>query len=156
MLTTYDRHGGYGHPDHVQVHRVGALAARLAGTPWSSRPASTARCCAGPGRCCAGCPGARGLVPADGFAAAYLPREELTHRVDVRAHLRAKRAALAAHHSQSVGGTGVRTVALLLRLPPGLLGVVLGREWFREVGRAPGGPLLDDVFATLRRPRTHP
>ena len=33
VLTTYDAAGGYGHPDHVQVHRVGALAARLAGTP---------------------------------------------------------------------------------------------------------------------------
>ena len=27
VLTTYDWHGGYGHPDHVQVHRVGARAA---------------------------------------------------------------------------------------------------------------------------------
>ena len=33
MLTTYDAAGGYGHPDHVQVHRVGRLAARMAGTP---------------------------------------------------------------------------------------------------------------------------
>ncbi len=29
---TYDEHGGYGHPDHVQVHRVGMRAADLAGT----------------------------------------------------------------------------------------------------------------------------
>ena len=33
VLTVYDANGGYGHPDHVQVHRVGVLAARLAGTP---------------------------------------------------------------------------------------------------------------------------
>src|SRR5699024_4141053 len=33
VLLTYDSHGGYGHRDHVMVHRVGALAARLAGTP---------------------------------------------------------------------------------------------------------------------------
>src|SRR3954462_8194390 len=32
-LTVYDPNGGYGHPDHVQVHRVGVAAARLAGTP---------------------------------------------------------------------------------------------------------------------------
>src|SRR5690349_3047296 len=32
LLTTYDPAGGYGHPDHVQVHRVGARAAELAGT----------------------------------------------------------------------------------------------------------------------------
>src|SRR4051812_11845349 len=33
VLTSYDPAGGYGHPDHVQVHRVGALAAAAAGTP---------------------------------------------------------------------------------------------------------------------------
>lgn len=33
VLTIYDDHGGYGHPDHVQVHNVGVRAAELAGTP---------------------------------------------------------------------------------------------------------------------------
>ncbi len=33
VLTTYDPAGGYGHPDHVQVHRVGVRAAEIAGTP---------------------------------------------------------------------------------------------------------------------------
>ena len=33
VITIYDDHGGYGHPDHVQVHRVGRRAAELAGTP---------------------------------------------------------------------------------------------------------------------------
>ena len=33
VLTVYDDHGGYGHPDHIQVHRVGMRAAELAGTP---------------------------------------------------------------------------------------------------------------------------
>src|SRR4029079_12551195 len=32
VLTVYDNHGGYGHPDHVQVHRVGVRAAERAGT----------------------------------------------------------------------------------------------------------------------------
>ena len=32
VLTTYDWHGNYGHPDHVKVHRVGHRAAELAGT----------------------------------------------------------------------------------------------------------------------------
>ena len=30
ILTTYDPNGGYGHPDHIQVHRVGNQAAQLA------------------------------------------------------------------------------------------------------------------------------
>ena len=33
VLTVYDDHGAYGHPDHIQVHRVGVRAAALAGTP---------------------------------------------------------------------------------------------------------------------------
>src|SRR6185503_10477061 len=33
VLTCYDDNGGYGHPDHIQVHRVGMRAAELAGTP---------------------------------------------------------------------------------------------------------------------------
>ncbi len=33
VLTVYDDHGGYGHPDHIQVHRVGIRAAELARIP---------------------------------------------------------------------------------------------------------------------------
>ena len=150
VLTTYDAQGGYGHRDHVQVHRVGALAARLAHTPVvleatvdRSRLQATARVMART-------PGLARLVPPDRFAGAYTARSDLTHEVDVRRHLEAKRAALAAHASQSSGGRGVRTLALLRRIPPPLLAPVLGREWFREPGRPAGGPLLDDVFASLR------
>lgn len=149
-LTVYDVHGGYGHPDHVQVHRVGVLAAKLAGTPLvleATVDRTSLRRVAGVMRWI---PGLAGLVPESRFADAYLPRSELTHRVDVRAQLPAKKASLAAHASQTTGGRGVRTVALLLRLPDGLLQRVLGREWFRERGRTPGTELLDDVFASLR------
>ena len=31
VLTVYDDNGNYGHPDHIQVHRVGVRAAELAG-----------------------------------------------------------------------------------------------------------------------------
>src|SRR5206468_2566350 len=30
VLTTYDANGGYGHPDHIAVHRVGFRAAEFA------------------------------------------------------------------------------------------------------------------------------
>src|SRR3954449_5431236 len=33
VITVYDDYGNYGHPDHIQVHRVGVRAAELAGTP---------------------------------------------------------------------------------------------------------------------------
>src|SRR5699024_10099930 len=44
VLVTYDDFGGYGHPDHVQAHRVALRAAEQAaspslpgGTPWQTR-----------------------------------------------------------------------------------------------------------------------
>jgi N-acetyl-1-D-myo-inositol-2-amino-2-deoxy-alpha-D-glucopyranoside deacetylase len=37
VLVTYDQYGGYGHPDHVQAHRVATYAATLAAVP-SYRP----------------------------------------------------------------------------------------------------------------------
>ena len=160
VLTTYDPHGGYGHRDHVQVHRVGRRAAELAGTAVLLEATVRRESLQRAARLLRRVPGARRLLPDDGFASAYLPRRELTHQVDVRRHLAAKTAALAAHHSQTSGGGSVRTVALLLRLPRPLLAPVLGREWFREVsqGRAvpesaagdPGQPLRDDIFASLR------
>ena len=33
MLATYDPFGGYGHPDHIQAHRVAMYAAQLAAVP---------------------------------------------------------------------------------------------------------------------------
>ena len=150
VLTVYDEHGGYGHPDHVQVHRVGILAAEIAGTPVVLEASVDRALLQRAVAVMRWIPGLAGLVPASRFATSYLPRSELTHRVDVRRQLGAKKASLAAHASQTTGGRGVRTVALLLRLPDPLLGPVLGREWFRERGRPPGGELLDDIFASLR------
>jgi N-acetyl-1-D-myo-inositol-2-amino-2-deoxy-alpha-D-glucopyranoside deacetylase len=33
VMVTYDPHGGYGHPDHIQAHRVAMRAAELAAEP---------------------------------------------------------------------------------------------------------------------------
>lgn len=150
VLTVYDPHGGYGHPDHVQVHRVGVLAARLAGTPVVLEATVDRRLLMRVAAVMRWIPGVARLVPESRFASTYLPPSELTHRVDVRRHLGAKRASLAAHHSQTTGGGSVRTLTLLLRLPGPVLGLALGREWFRERGRAVPATPLDDVFASLR------
>jgi LmbE family N-acetylglucosaminyl deacetylase len=149
VLTVYDRHGGYGHPDHVQVHHVGILAAELAGTPVVLEATVDRARLQRAVALLRWIPGARRLVPASRFATSYLPPAELTHEIDVRAHLRAKTRALAAHATQGTGGRSIRTLTLLLRLPRPLLGPVLGREWYAERGRAVAPP-LDDVFATLR------
>ena len=37
VLVTYDENGGYGHPDHIQAHRVAMRAAELAADPSATR-----------------------------------------------------------------------------------------------------------------------
>ena len=153
VLTIYDPAGGYGHPDHVQVHHVGLRAAHLAGTPSVLAATVDRRALLRVLRVLHRLPG----IPADfapsRFAAAYTAPEQLTHRVDVRRHAGAKRVSMAAHASQATADEGTRTLAVLLRLPQGVFRRALGHEWFVEHGRAPSGALLDDVFASVR-PRT--
>ncbi len=150
VLTTYDAAGGYGHPDHVQVHQVGLMASRMAGTRVVLEATVDRELLLRATRVLR--TGARlvNLPYLPDFRTAFTPHAEITHRVDVRPHLDAKVRALRAHASQATGDEGVRTLALLLRLPRGVRRRVLGTEWFREVGRAPGLIPLDDIFATLR------
>lgn len=147
VLTTYDPAGGYGHPDHVQVHHVGARAAALAGTPVLLEATVDRRLLRLVLRLVNRLPG----LPAgfDPGTVVYTARADLTHRVDVRAYAARKRAAMAAHASQSTADSGTRTLQVLLRLPQPVFTRVVGHEWYRQPGRAPGGPLLDDVFAGL-------
>ncbi|ABL81575.1 MULTISPECIES: PIG-L family deacetylase [unclassified Nocardioides] len=139
VLTGYDANGGYGHPDHVQVHHVARAAQALAARPPYLLEATRDRTWL-----------ARGIALLRPFARAlpgltlpgrdiYSARPRVSLRVDVRDQLPAKRAALAAHTSQATGG--VRTLAVLRLLPTWLARRVLGTEWFIEVpGRAAGAP----------------
>jgi LmbE family N-acetylglucosaminyl deacetylase len=147
-LTIYDPVGGYGHRDHVHVHKVGLRAAELAGTAVVLEAtvdrSALQRALRVMGR-------VKKLPPdfAPGrFTTAFAAPGTLTHKVDVRRYHRAKRAAMAAHVTQS--DVPDRTLALCLRLPAPVFRLAFGREWYVESGRAPGGPLLDDVFASLR------
>jgi LmbE family N-acetylglucosaminyl deacetylase len=148
VLTTYDPAGGYGHPDHIAVHRVGARAAELAGTPVVLQATvdrgALQRALRVLGRVV--------RLPADfrpsNFDSAYTDSTQLTHRVDVRRFAGAKRAAMGAHVSQTSADSGDRTLAWCLRLPRPLFRWAFGHEWFVEVGRSPVRPLLDDVFAS--------
>lgn len=149
-LVTYDENGGYGHPDHVQVHTVGRIAAREADTPVElqatidrealRKALSLARLARL----------SQEGFGADRFEHAYAPRERITHRVGVGRYLSQKRAALQAHRTQASGGDGKRTASLLLSLPAPVFRVVMAREWFIEVGRHRGRRPLDDVLASLR------
>jgi LmbE family N-acetylglucosaminyl deacetylase len=150
VVTVYDPAGGYGHPDHVQIYRVGVRAAELAGTPVVLQATVDRTSLL---RVLRVLNGLR-LMPADWrparFVAAYTDRALLTHRIDVRNYASQKRAAMAAHATQATADAGTRTLAIFLRLPRFLFRRALGSEWFVEIGRQPAAELLDDVFATLR------
>jgi len=149
-VTIYDPYGGYGHRDHVRIHEAGVLAAKQAGTPLVLE-ATVARESLQGGVRLLNRVGIRpGGLHAQDLAGTYRSRAEITHEIDVRPWVPAKQRALAAHASQTSGGSDVRTVALLSRLPRPLAGRVLGREWYVEHGRSPSRHPLNDVFASLR------
>jgi LmbE family N-acetylglucosaminyl deacetylase len=124
VLTVYDDHGGYGHPDHIQVHRVGHRAAVLAGTPRVYEATMNRE---GVGEMRAA------LVRADGGDAAATdaiydtigtPDAEITTAVDVSGVLERKRAAMAAHASQ------IPQDAWFFRLPDDAFTRAFGTEWY--------------------------
>lgn len=148
-LTIYDPAGGYGHPDHRQVHSVGTYAAVRAGTPLVLEATIDRHLIRRLIRIVEAIPGILPGVSSAAYDNAYSPGAAITHRVDVRRYAPQKRASFAAHASQASSDGSARTLALLLKLPRWLFRSVLGREWYVEHGRTPGTP-LDDLFASLR------
>ncbi|MEZ5116392.1 MAG: PIG-L family deacetylase [Candidatus Nanopelagicales bacterium] len=141
VLVGYDPSGGYGHPDHLQVHRVARLLAQRLGPTARLFEATLPR---EPIARAAHLAKRTGLTPPEfdphEFDQAWTPRREITHRVDVRAHLDAKRAALAAHASQATADGTTRTLAVLTRLPGPLASTLLGREYYVAVTPPPVTP----------------
>jgi LmbE family N-acetylglucosaminyl deacetylase len=151
VLTIYDANGGYGHPDHVQIHRVGVLAAQLAATPVVLEATVPGRLFAGVLRVLAFLGHPLGGSAPLGTGHVFSHPDVITHRVRARGALRSKRAAMAAHASQRRGGEGTRALDRFVRLPLPVFWLVFGREWYVEHGQ--GAPnRLDDVFASLRAP----
>lgn len=150
VLTTYDGRGGYGHPDHVAVHLVGRRAAEMAGTPLLLEATVDRRVARWGAWLLRPVPGLADELRPSVVSESFADPATITHRVDVRPYLAAKRAAMAAHASQTTGGAGTRSLALYLRLPAPLFRRVFGREWFVEPGRTPAPRPIDDPFATLR------
>ncbi|MGW1297347.1 PIG-L deacetylase family protein [Streptomyces sp. NPDC002533] len=138
LLTIYDPVGGYGHPDHVQVHHVGSRAAQLAATPVVLEATVDRDLLLRALRWVARIPFLGVRVDPGGFRDKYVPGESITHRVDVRRWAALKRESMAAHASQAGGGDGVRTLAALRRLPLPLFRRALGTEWFVQRGLPAG------------------
>lgn len=150
-LVTYDKNGGYGHPDHVQVHNVGNQAAHAAKTRlklYATVDRDLLRKAVTVAGWTRRAPRQFDAMRLDGC---YTARSEITHRVDVRAHLREKRSAMEAHCTQTGGGESQRTLSWLLALPSPLFALVLGREWFVEPERPPGRRMLGDPLESLRQ-----
>ncbi|MGH9272494.1 MAG: PIG-L family deacetylase [Ilumatobacteraceae bacterium] len=153
VLTTYDPLGGYGHPDHVRVHEVGRVAADLAQTPVVLE-ATIDRALL---ELAAQVVPTLGVeLPADfappDLSTVYSSSDEITHTVDVRQHLPAKRASMQAHVSQTTSaGTTARSLAAFLSLPDELFAMAFGTEWYVDRSAAPG-TAATDIFAAVARP----
>jgi LmbE family N-acetylglucosaminyl deacetylase len=138
VIVIYDWHGGYGHPDHVQVHRVGHRAADLAGTPRRfestfNRDAMKRRLAEAPPlpveeRSAEDGPSAEFDFdpdgPADDGNPFGTPESGIDLRVDVSAFLDQKRRALASHASQTTD------VGMMIAMPPDVFALFFGTEWF--------------------------
>ncbi len=149
VLTTYDRNGGYGHPDHVAVHRIGALAADLAGTPVVLEATVPRDRLLALARLVNRVLPRRRRIDLAPWESAYSAAAEVTHRINVRPQRAQRRAAMRAHASQATADGGVRTLQVFLRVPPPLFGWVFGREWYRQRGADPVDRPYAGVFDTL-------
>ena len=144
VVSLYDDHGGYGHPDHIQVHRVGHRAAQLAGTPrvyeaTMNRDSIKAMRSAMEEVLDDG--GEEPDIDEDTFGS---PEVLITTTVDVSSVVLAKREAMAAHASQ------IDDDSFFLQMPAEVFAMAFGSEWFirTDVGAIHGESWIFDGAAT--------
>lgn len=150
VLTIYDDNGGYGHPDHIQVHRVGLRASEMAGVSRVFEATINRDHIL------------RGIEARLTFVAGDearelreqldeleknpdfgVPEERITHAIDVTGFVDLKRRAMRAHASQ------IPEESFFLAMDDATFAVAFGTEWFiasgetRRDGEVPG----DDLFA---------
>lgn len=149
VLVTYDDFGGYGHPDHIQAHRVAMYASQLAAVEsyrpdlgsswdipkiyWMAFPKSVIR---------AGILALKEMGDESAFAAMdpddmpfACPDESVTTSVDVSQYLPNKVAAMRAHASQISLEVGFFALSNNVGSP------IFSREFFRLVKGNPGGSM---------------
>ena len=158
VLITYDDFGGYGHPDHIQAHRVATYAAVLAAVPtyrpdlgpawdiprwyWTAFPKSEVR---------KGIQLLQAAGDTSDFAAMdpddlpfTVDDDVVAVVVDIAAQLPAKRAAMAAHASQINLEEGFFALSNNEGMP------VFDKEYFRLAkGDLPPGDPHGDLFVGL-------
>jgi LmbE family N-acetylglucosaminyl deacetylase len=146
VVTTYDWHGNYGHPDHIKVHEVGNAAADIIAAEGSSIRLFEATM--NRDRVVAmmqhamesGMTLPQGDVdgepfdpagPADDGNPFGMPEAELTLEVDVTGYVDLKRAAITCHRSQ------ISDQSFFLEMPPEAFAAMFGFESYIERGVAP-------------------
>jgi N-acetyl-1-D-myo-inositol-2-amino-2-deoxy-alpha-D-glucopyranoside deacetylase len=139
VIVTYDADGFYGHPDHIQAHRVTARAHELTGGNAKLYATAMPRSVL-----------ARAVeLPEDSWfmkntdISASIPDETVTTEIDASRYLDAKRAALRAHETQvTVDGD-------YFALSNELGQRILATEYYTQLAapRAPGVPRERDLFA---------
>ncbi|MGI5339847.1 N-acetyl-1-D-myo-inositol-2-amino-2-deoxy-alpha-D-glucopyranoside deacetylase [Streptomyces sp. CA-181903] len=159
VLVTYDPDGGYGHPDHIQAHRVAMRAVELAAEPgfrrdlgephavakvyWNCVPRSVVE--AGFARLREAA-AAGDAMPFPGVAAlddvpGVVPDDEVTAAPHTAPHLSAKAAAMRAHATQIV------VDGHFFALSNGLGQPLLADECYRLVRGKAAAVREDDLFA---------
>ena len=139
VLSAYDEHGGYGHPDHIQVHRVGLRAAELAGTPRVFMATINRTYLQG----LMGQAAEYGLEIDDelpDLGELGVEEDRITVSVDVTAFLDHKRRAMEAHASQ------IAETSFFLAVPPEAFAAMWGTEWFIRVGGARNGSVATTLL----------
>lgn len=147
LLTVYDDFGGYGHPDHIQVHRVGLRAAELARTPKVLQGTMNQDHIRRLGEMVRELADDADDVPPEEEQIFGKPEAMITHAVDVSDLLEVKRASMRAHASQ------IGDDSWFLTMDDESFALAFGTEWYIEVGRsrAPGEPFLPGIFADTGR-----
>jgi LmbE family N-acetylglucosaminyl deacetylase len=150
VLTVYDDIGGYGHPDHIQVHRVGMCAAELSDVPvvaqqtinrdWLARGLR--------GLLASGEVDTAARMPEPDAASWGKPESQITHKVEVVDVAARKRAAMRAHASQ------MGPDHPLLAMPEPMFLVALGVEFY-IVAPSSSPAASPEVFLDLFTP-LHP
>jgi N-acetyl-1-D-myo-inositol-2-amino-2-deoxy-alpha-D-glucopyranoside deacetylase len=163
VLVTYDEFGGYGHPDHVQAHRVATYGAALAAVPsyrrdlgeawdvpkiyWTAMSESRMRAGLRLLRDAGDTTTFEGMDPDGPLPPVVTADENLTAAVDGQEFVDRKMAALAAYATQ------ITTDGPFFALSNNVGSTVWGIEYFRIAKGTPGplGPdgLETDLFAGL-------
>jgi N-acetyl-1-D-myo-inositol-2-amino-2-deoxy-alpha-D-glucopyranoside deacetylase len=145
VLVTYDENGGYGHPDHIQAHRVAMRAVELAAVPatgsgaawrvekvyWNAMPDSFLRNGLRRMRDAGDLTFFEGIDP-EGELPMVVPDELVTTAVEAMEHVDAKLAAMRAHATQiTVDGP-------FFALSNNLGNEAWGTEFYRLVQGQPG------------------